>query len=119
VVPVAPRRRRLQKQRTQSARNPGGSNLEHNPIDQMLQNRLANLRSAPRCGAKNRAGNPCLCPAIRGRRRCRIHGGRSTGAPRGPANGNYTDGAYTLEAKEERRWLRELIITFAKTEDAK
>jgi hypothetical protein len=32
---------------------------------------LANIRAAPRCGAKTRAGTPCQCPAIRGRLRCR------------------------------------------------
>src|SRR5262245_57786165 len=35
---------------------------------------------SPRCGAKNRAGNPCQAPAMRGKRRCRLHGGKSTGA---------------------------------------
>jgi hypothetical protein len=35
---------------------------------------------APRCGARNRRGTPCECPAMRGRRRCRIHGGLSTAA---------------------------------------
>lgn len=36
--------------------------------------------AAPRCGAKTRQGKPCRSPAIRGKRRCRIHGGASTGA---------------------------------------
>jgi len=40
---------------------------------------VARLRAAPRCGAKNRAGNPCQAPAMKGRKRCRMHGGRSTG----------------------------------------
>jgi hypothetical protein len=44
---------------------------------------LANLRAAPRCGAKTRAGGACQCPAIRDRKRCRLHGGRSPGAPKG------------------------------------
>ena len=35
---------------------------------------------APRCGARNRQGKPCQCPAMRGKRRCRLHGGKSTGA---------------------------------------
>lgn len=35
---------------------------------------------ASRCGAKNRQGNPCQCPAMRGKARCRLHGGKSTGA---------------------------------------
>ena len=34
---------------------------------------------APRCGARTRRGTACQCPAIRGRCRCRLHGGRSTG----------------------------------------
>src|SRR5262245_4154687 len=34
---------------------------------------------APRCGAKNRQGMPCHAPAMRGKARCRLHGGRSTG----------------------------------------
>ncbi len=37
------------------------------------------LALAPRCGARTRAGCPCQAPAIRGRLRCRMHGGRSTG----------------------------------------
>jgi hypothetical protein len=32
-----------------------------------------------RCGAKTRAGAPCQKPAIRGKARCQLHGGRSTG----------------------------------------
>ncbi len=38
-----------------------------------------NLALAPRCGARTRSGCPCQAPAIRGKRRCRMHGGRSTG----------------------------------------
>ena len=38
-----------------------------------------NLGLAPRCGARTRAGCPCRAPAIRGKLRCRMHGGRSTG----------------------------------------
>ena len=42
-------------------------------------NPSGNPSSAPRCGARTRAGSPCKAPAIRGRRRCRLHGGLSTG----------------------------------------
>jgi hypothetical protein len=38
-----------------------------------------NLGQALRCGARTRAGGPCGAPAIRGKLRCRMHGGRSTG----------------------------------------
>lgn len=46
-------------------------------------NRPGDFRRAPRCGAKNRRGLPCQCAAMRGKRRCRLHGGLSTG-PRTP-----------------------------------
>ena len=77
---------------------------------------LANMRQAPRCGAKTRAGGTCQCPAIRGRNRCRLHGGRSTGAPKGSANGNFTAGEFTAEAIEERQWLRSVVRTYGKLE---
>ena len=32
-----------------------------------------------RCGAKTRQGTPCQNPAIKGRSRCKLHGGKSTG----------------------------------------
>ena len=77
-------------------------------MNQPLDARLANIRSAPRCGARSRAGTQCQAPALRGRQRCRLHGGWSTGAPRGPQNGNFKTGTSTIEAIEERRWLRSL-----------
>lgn len=41
-------------------------------------NPAGNPNAAPRCGARNRAGEPCCAPAmINGR--CRSHGGKSTG----------------------------------------
>jgi hypothetical protein len=36
-------------------------------------------RDRPRCGARTRAGAPCKAPAVAGGKRCRIHGGCSTG----------------------------------------
>jgi hypothetical protein len=77
---------------------------------------ITNLGAAARCGAKTRAGGKCQCPAIRGRQRCRLHGGRSTGAPKGRANGNYISGDFTAEAVEERQWLRSMVRTYAKLE---
>ncbi|MGA7453974.1 MAG: HGGxSTG domain-containing protein [Rhodoplanes sp.] len=81
-------------------------------MNQAVATRLANLRAAPRCGAKNRAGRACRCPAMRGRKRCRLHGGLSPGAPRGQRNGNFKDGQWTAEAIAERRWLRSLVKQF-------
>ncbi len=95
----------------------GGENLTSNLMDQgRVISQLTNIRAAPRCGAKTRAGGPCQCPAIRDRKRCRLHGGRSPGAPKGYGNGNYKDGTFTAEAIEERQWLRSIVGTFGKLE---
>lgn len=34
-------------------------------MNQGTEARLANMRAAPRCGARTRAGTPCQSPAIR------------------------------------------------------
>ncbi|CAN7311258.1 HGGxSTG domain-containing protein [Bradyrhizobium sp. LjRoot220] len=81
-----------------------------------LEAQLTHLRAADRCGAKTRTGRECQCPAIRGRARCRIHGGRSPGAPKGIKNGNYVDGTFTAEAIEERRWIKSMVATLGKGE---
>ena len=44
---------------------------------------IASAAAALRCGAKTRRGTSCEAPAIKGRKRCRLHGGLSTG-PRTP-----------------------------------
>ena len=61
--------------------------------------------TCPRCQAKNRAGNQCAKPAIRGKRVCGFHGGRSTGAK--TAEGlarikaaNTTHGRFSKEGRE-------------------
>lgn len=78
-------------------------------MNQIRLNRLDQLSGAPRCGAKTRRGTACRCPAMRDRKRCRLHGGKSTGAPHGAANGNYTDGHWTREVQEERNLIRSLL----------
>jgi hypothetical protein len=59
--------------------------------------------------------------------RCRLHGGKSPGAPRGERNGNYRHGLRTIEAIAERRHavevrraLRDLLreSSFLNTEGA-
>jgi hypothetical protein len=82
-----------------------------------LDIQLKNMRGAPRCGAKTRAGTPCRCPAVRGRTRCRIHGGLSPGAPRGERNGNFKTGFWTCEAVQERRWAKKMVQVYAKATD--
>ena len=41
-------------------------------------------RGPTRCGAKTRSGVPCAKAPMEGKRRCRLHGGLSTG-PKTPA----------------------------------
>jgi hypothetical protein len=86
-------------------------------MNQDLTTRLNNMRGAPRCGAKTRAGRPCQCPAVCGRTRCRLHGGLSTGAPRGEQNGNFKDGYWTREAMQERQWVKEIVKLYTKGTD--
>ena len=61
-----------------------------------------------RCGAKTRAGAPCKTPPVRGRTRCRMHGGMSPGAPKGNRNA-WKHGLRSATAVAERRRFRELL----------
>ncbi len=74
---------------------------EGNPVQWAFQD-------APKCGAKTRKGTPCMAPAMPNGR-CRMHGGKSPGAPKGPRNGNYKNGYWTNEAIATRRAIQELI----------
>ena len=61
-----------------------------------------------RCGAKTRSGAPCKNPAVSGKQRCRMHGGKSTGAktPEGRAQLralHLKHGRATTAAKEEAK----------------
>ncbi len=68
------------------------------------------FRLTPRCCAQTRAGTPCLSPAVRGKARCRMHGGaKGSGAPKGSQNGRYRHGMRTQEAQAERRQVRAII----------
>lgn len=71
-----------------------------------MQNRLK-MHLSPRCGARTRAGTPCRSPAMTNGR-CRMHGGRSPGAPIGNANAR-KHGLYTADTIAERRELAALI----------
>ncbi len=62
---------------------------------------------SPRCGAKTRKGTPCKAPAM-ANGRCRMHGGLSTGAPKGNKNA-LKHGQYTAEAIEHRKYINRLI----------
>src|ERR1035437_3450907 len=68
---------------------------------------------AARCGAKNRRGTPCMCPAMPNGR-CRLHGGLSTG-PKTLAGierirkAVTKHGRYSAQATAERRLFRQLL----------
>ncbi len=62
---------------------------------------------SPRCGAYARTtGQPCRSPAMRGKARCRMHGGKAGRKP--------THGRYTKAAIEERREVRTILRALRK-----
>ncbi len=63
--------------------------------------------TSPRCGAKTRKGTPCKSPAMPNGR-CRMHGGKSPGPPKGNQNA-FKHGYYTKEAIEQRRYVKRLL----------
>ena len=61
-----------------------------------------------RCGAKTRTAGKCRSPAVRGKRRCRMHGGaKGSGAPKANQN-SLKHGSFTKAALQERAVIREL-----------
>jgi len=67
------------------------------------------MQASPRCGATTRDGVPCQAPSVRGKRRCRMHGGaRRTGAPRGNRNA-CKHGLFSQEGIAERKQIRALL----------
>jgi glucans biosynthesis protein len=73
------------------------------------QRNTSPMLQSPRCGAKTRANGRCRAPAVRGKARCRMHGGAAgSGAPRGNRNA-LKHGVFTKEALERRTRLNKLI----------
>ena len=67
------------------------------------------MLASPRCGAKTRAGGSCCAPAMRGKRRCRMHGGTpGSGAPRRNQNAR-RHGQFTKNAIAERKQIQALL----------
>ena len=65
------------------------------------------MHRALRCRARTRRGSLCQSPAMKNGR-CRMHGGKSPGAPKGNKNA-LKHGRYTAEAIARRREVAELI----------
>lgn len=77
-------------------------------------NRSGNPHTAPRCGARNRLGLPCRAPALRGKARCRLHGGHSTGPTtlEGLARlraANTKHGRFSAAGLAVDRWRRQYV----------
>jgi glucans biosynthesis protein len=67
------------------------------------------MLESPRCGARTRRGTSCRSPAVRGKTRCRMHGGATgSGAPIGNQNAR-KHGTYTKAAFAQRAQVREII----------
>ena len=82
------------------------------PMDTARQKAMVHLAMAwacPRCGAKTRRGTACQSAAIKGKARCRLHGGRSTGpsaeARRRMSQANMVHGRYCRATVELRRLI--------------
>lgn len=69
------------------------------------------FESAPRCGArtKSNGGKPCRCPALKGKKRCRVHGGAKGSGARLHNLNALKHGETTNEAKLYRKEIRQAI----------
>src|SRR3546814_19257533 len=77
----------------------GVAEMEKLPINPMQ--RVSKMLAAPRCLARTRRGTACQSPAVKGRKRCRMHGGTNPGAPKGNSNA-LKQGKKDANAIEER-----------------
>jgi hypothetical protein len=67
------------------------------------------MLASPRCGAKIRCCGSCRAPAVRCKRRCRMHGGApGSGAPGGNQNAR-RHGRFTGEVIAERKQIGALL----------
>ncbi|MBL0338863.1 MAG: hypothetical protein IPP67_06800 [Rhodospirillaceae bacterium] len=78
------------------------------------QKALLKANEACRCGARTRLSGTCQSPAMPNGR-CRMHGGKSSGAPCGKKHGKYKNGHYTKTALQQRQEFYELIRTIKST----
>ena len=71
-------------------------------------NHMDKAHASPRCLAKTRRGTSCLSPAMKGKKRCRLHGGLSPGAPKGNRNA-WKHGLYAGANRREMAELRAVL----------
>ena len=71
--------------------------------------KLSRLNQAPRCVARNRRGMSCQSPAMKGRARCRFHGGaEQSGGQLGNRNA-LKHGRYSAKVMACRRDVAALL----------
>ena len=78
------------------------------------------------CGAKTRSGHPCRKPALKRKRRCRLHGGLSTGPKTAEgrariANAQFKHGKYVnwrARREREKYYFREIRRIMREAEEA-
>ena len=111
-----------QSSRMEGGSNPGGGRMmgkEHYTPHEKRRGWLrhgnppGDFSKAPRCEARTRRGTPCQCPAMRNRRRCKLHGGLSTGPKTAEGierirRASTTHGQRTKAARAEREHFRAL-----------
>jgi hypothetical protein len=69
----------------------------------------APMLASARCGARIRSGGACRSPAVRGKARCRMHGGApGSGPPSGNRNAR-KHGLFTRDAIAERKQVQALL----------
>lgn len=64
------------------------------------------MQISPRCGARTRSAALCRSPAVSGKKRCRMHGGKRSGAPRENTNA-LKHGLYAAPVLVYEKRLRE------------
>ena len=74
--------------------------MQNNPMQQELK---------ITCFAKTRSGHPCKTAPVKGKKRCRMHGGaKGSGAPKGSKNA-LKHGYYTKDNIAKRSEVHKLI----------
>ncbi len=73
------------------------------------------LAQATRCLAMTRKGTACQSPAVKGSPRCRMHGGKGSGAPKGNRNA-WKHGGRSGEADAAARYLKAMARLIAEAD---
>ncbi len=88
--------------------HPGGGG-DGREIDGRARAQALAHEPGPRCGARTRSGSPCRSPAVRGKRRCRMHGGAAGSGGQAGNRNALKHGMRTAEVAGLRRAVRELL----------